>query len=130
MTPILLTWNLPAKKAAKARMLAMRSGVRVAAVETWQYLQPLGSFTGDCGSMEAFYDGPGFSGEMLLLAHFPESLMNRFLQAMRTAGIPPVALKAVLTETNRDWNSLELYGQLSAEHDALRAGRPLPEHEV
>ena len=47
MTPILLTWNLPAKKAAKARMLAMRSGVRVAAVETWQYLQPLGSFTGD-----------------------------------------------------------------------------------
>ena len=41
MTPILLTWNLPAKKAAKARMLAMRSGVRVAAVETWQYLQPL-----------------------------------------------------------------------------------------
>ena len=60
MTPILLTWNLPAKKAAKARMLAMRSGVRVAAVETWQYLQSLGSFTGDCGSMESLYDGAGF----------------------------------------------------------------------
>ena len=58
MTPILLTWNLPAKKAAKARMLAMRSGVRVAAVETWQYLQPLGSFTGDCGSMDSLYDAP------------------------------------------------------------------------
>ena len=72
MTPILLTWNLPAKKAAKARMLAMRSGVRVAAVETWQYLQPLGSFTGDCGSMESLYDGAGFSEEMLLFAHFPE----------------------------------------------------------
>ena len=106
MTPILLTWNLPAKKAAKARMLAMRSGVRVAAVETWQYLQPLGSFTGDCGSMESLYDGAGFSEEMLLFAHFPE----------------PVALKAVLTDTNRDWNSLELHEQLVEERDSIRRG--------
>ena len=88
MTPILLTWNLPAKKAAKARMLAMRSGVRVAAVETWQYLQPLGSFTGDCGSMESLYDGAGFSEEMLLFAHFPETLLSRFLQGWKTAGLP------------------------------------------
>ena len=105
MTPILLTWNLPAKKAAKARMLAMRSGVRVAAVETWQYLQPLGSFTGDCGSMESLYDGAGFSEEMLLFAHFPETLLSRFLQSWKATGLPPVALKAVLTDTNRDWNS-------------------------
>lgn len=130
MTPILLTWHIPAKKAAKLRMLAMKSGVRVIPVETWQYLQPVGSFTGDCGSMESFYDGAGFAAEMVLLAHFPESLMSRFLQAWRAAGIPPVACKAVLTETNRDWNSLELYEQLSAEHEALRAGTPLHEHEV
>ncbi len=130
MTPTLLTWHLPAKKAAKVRMLALRSGVRVVPVERWQYLQPIGSFTGDCGSMDSFYDGDGFPEEMMLLAHFPESLMSRFLQAWRTAGIPPVTLKAVLTGTNRDWNTLELHEQLTAERDAIRAGRPLPEHEI
>ena len=113
---------LPAKKAAKARMLAMRSGVRVAAVETWQYLQPLGSFTGDCGSMESLYDGAGFSEEMLLFAHFPETLLSRFLQSWKTTGLPPVALKAVLTDTNRDWNSLELHEQLVEERDSIRRG--------
>lgn len=122
MTPILLTWNLPAKKAAKARMLAMRSGVRVAAVETWQYLQPLGSFTGDCGSMDSLYDGAGFSEEMLLFAHFPETLLSRFLQSWKATGLPPVALKAVLTDTNRDWNSLELHEQLVEERDSIRRG--------
>ena len=121
MTPILLTWNLPAKKAAKARMLAMRSGVRVAAVETWQYLQPLGSFTGDCGSMESLYDGAGFSEEILLFAHFPETLLSRFLQSWKATGLPPVALKAVLTEENKGWAILELHEELLKEHQALHS---------
>ena len=122
MTPTLLTWRLPAKKAAKARMLAMKSGIRVIPIETWQYLQPLGSFTGECGSMESLYDGEGFFEEMLLFAHFPETLLSRFLQSWKSAGLPPVTLKAVLTDTNRDWNSLELHEQLVEERDSIRRG--------
>lgn len=123
MTPILLTWNLPAKKAAKARMLAMRPpGVRVAAVETWQYLQPLGSFTGDCGSMESLYDGARlFRGNAPFRA-LPGDAALRFLQSWKATGLPPVALKAVLTDTNRDWNSLELHEQLVEERDSIRRG--------
>ena len=122
MTPTLLTWHIPAKKAAKLRMLAMKSGIRVIPVETWQYLQPVGSFTGDCGSMESLYDGAGFSEEMLLFAHFPETLLSRFLQSWKTTGLPPLALKAVLTDANRDWNSLELHEQLVEERDSIRRG--------
>lgn len=121
MTPTLLTWNLPSRKSASVRALAIQSGIRVVAVEPAQYLQPLGSFTGDCGRMDAFYDGANFPDEMLLLAHFPQTHLSRFLQAWRAAGLPPVPLKAVLTETNRDWNSLELHTELSAEHAALHA---------
>lgn len=97
-------------------------GVRVAAVETWQYLQPLGSFTGDCGSRNRYTTAPGFSEEMLLFAHFPETLLSRFLQSWKTTGLPPVALKAVLTDANRDWNSLELHEQLVEERDSIRRG--------
>ena len=123
MTPTLLTWRLPAKKAAKARMLAMKSGIRVIPIETWQYLQPLGSFTGDCGSMESLYDGAGFSEEMLLFAHFPETLLSRFLQGWKTAGLPPVALKAMLTPTNAAWDSEKLHAEIAGEHQAMMNGK-------
>ena len=72
--------------------------------------------------MDSLYDSAGFSEEMLLFAHFPETLLSRFLQGWKTAGLPPVALKAVLTDTNRDWNSLELHEQLVAERDSIRRG--------
>lgn len=124
--PILLTYHLPAKRAAKVRVIAMRMGVRVKAVEKWEYLSPVGSFTGDCGSFDSFYDGKGFDDEMLVMAHFPQSLFTRFLQELRAACLT-VPLKCVLTETNRGWNSLELHEQLAAERDAIESGRPLHE---
>ena len=124
--PILLTYHLPAKRAAKVRVIAMRMGVRVKAVEKWEYLSPVGSFTGDCGSFDSFYDGKGFDDEMLVMAHFPQSLFTRFLQELRAACLT-VPLKCVLTETNRGWNSLELHEQLTAERDAIESGRPLHE---
>lgn len=124
--PILLTYHLPAKRAAKVRVIAMRMGVRVKAVEKWEYLSPIGSFTGDCGSFDSFYDGEGFDDEMLVMAHFPQSLFTRFLQELRAARLT-VPLKCVLTETNCGWNSLELHEQLTAERDAIESGRPLHE---
>ena len=126
--PVLLTYCFPAKRAAKLRVIAMRMGVRVKAVEKWEYLNPIGSFTGDCGSFDSFYDGDGFPEEMLVMAHFPQSLFTLFLQELRTARIV-VPLKCVLTESNRGWNSLELHEQLCAERDAAESGRPLPHDE-
>ena len=36
--PVLLTYRVPAKHAAKLRVLAVRMGIRVRAVEKWEYL--------------------------------------------------------------------------------------------
>jgi len=65
-----------------------------------------------------------FTAEMLVLAHFPGDLLTRFLNGFRQAGITPVMLKAVVTDTNAHWDSLSLYQELSAEHDALAAQTP------
>lgn len=119
--PVLLTYHLLAKRAAKVRVIAMRMGVRVKAVEKWEYLSPIGSFTGDCGSFDSFYDGEGFTEEMLVMAHFPQSVFSRFLQELRTARLT-VPLKCVLTETNRGWNSMELYTHLCEERSAVQRG--------
>ena len=119
--PILLAYHIPAKRISKIRVAAMRLGVRVRVVDTWEYLQPIGSFTGDCGSFEAMYDKASFPEEMLVLAHFPDALLNRFLQELRAAKVV-VPLKCVLTESNKGWNALELHEELMAEHRAMQSG--------
>lgn len=124
MQPTVLLYHFNAKKSAKLRMAAMRLGIRTRAVEKWEYLQPLGALTGDCEPFESFYDGADFSGEMLVMAHLSENTFNAFLQASRAA-VGVIPLKAVLTETNKGWNSLELYEQLCAEHKAIKNGNPV-----
>lgn len=119
MTPVILTVHFPAKKLARLRMAAMRLGAKVRVVEKWEYLNAVGSLTGDLGSFESFYDGEDFSGELLVFAHFSDAQLDLYLQAMRSAKLPPVALKAVLTEENKGWNILELHEELQKEHEAM-----------
>ena len=119
MTSVILAVHFSAKKLAKLRMAAMRLGAKVRVVEKWEYLNAVGSLTGDLGGFESFYDGEDFSGELLVFAHFTDAQLNLFLQAMRAAKLPPVALKAVLTEENRGWNMLELHEELKKEHEMM-----------
>ena len=119
MTPVILAVHFPAKKLSKLRMAAMRLGAQVRVVEKWEYLNAVGSLTGDLGSFESFYDGEDFSGELLVFAHFSDAQLNLFLQAMQAAKLPPVALKAVLTDENKGWNLLELHEELQKEHEAM-----------
>ena len=122
MTPIVLAVHFPAKQLSKLRMAAMRLGAKVRVVEKWEYLNAVGALTGDLGSFETFYDGEDFAGQLLVFAHFTDERLQLFLQAMKQSKLPPVALKAVLTDTNRDWNSLELHEQLVEERDSIRRG--------
>ena len=119
MTPVVLAIHFPAKKLARLRMAAMRLGAKVRVVEKWEYLNAVGLLTGDLGSFESFYDGEDFSGELLVFAHFSDAQLDLYLQAMRAAKLPPVALKAVLTDENKGWNLLELHEELQKEHNAL-----------
>ena len=119
MMPVILAVHFPAKKLAKLRMAAMRLGAKVRVVEKWEYLNAVGALTGDLDSFESFYDGEDFPGELLVFAHFSDAQLNLFLQAIRAAKLPPVALKAVLTDENKGWNVLELREELQKEHEAL-----------
>ena len=119
MMPVILAVHFPAKKLTKLRMAAMRLGAKVRVVEKWEYLNAVGALTGDLDSFESFYDGEDFPGELLVFAHFSDAQLNLFLQAIRAAKLPPVALKAVLTDENKGWNVLELREELQKEHEAL-----------
>ena len=61
-------------------------------------------------------------GEMLVMAHFRPGLLEGMLQGWRAAHIPPVALKAMLTDTNAAWTATALYAEIAREHAAMHSG--------
>lgn len=127
MQPLILSYNFPAKHLSKLRMLAMKCGARVRVVEKREYLDSIGSLCGACSGFETMYDGENFSGLMLVLAHFSDAQLSGFLQALRASKLPPIPLKAVLTEENTGWNSIELHDALLEEHAAMQSGAPVHE---
>lgn len=54
---------------------------------------------------------------VMLLKGFSSQKIDQLLALFRTAGIPRIALKAMLTENNQNWYFYELYEELKHEHD-------------
>lgn len=113
--PVLLTYNLEGDRGRRVNLLAMRHGIRVRPVPHEELGRPIG----DLLSLEAQafepFDGEGFDGEMMIMARFPSALISRFLDGFRQAGIQSVRLKAMMTETNSQWSSAHLHGELKQE---------------
>ena len=52
---------------------------------------------------------------MMLMAFLEKGMLSRFLDSFREVGIPSIPLKAMLTENNSKWNSLQLHSELMEE---------------
>ena len=63
-------------------------------------------------------DFPPLSEEMILIAGFPEELLERFLRESRKNGCS-VSLKAVLTPHNAVWNARMLQDHMKQERDEV-----------
>ena len=122
--PVLLSYNQTPEHAAKVRLLAMRLRVRLRTVTPEEYTQPLGVLAGlDPTEVHPAPEAP-FTEPLLVFVNLSSVMLNQFLSGLRQAGLPSGMLKAVLTETNRSWDSLYLYSQLSEERDALANQQP------
>ena len=81
-------------------------------------------------SLGLLAEGMGEDGEaaqvipetMLVFCGLGEALLNQVLEVIRVAKLPPIALKAVLTQDNREWDTLQLYEELKKEREAIAAG--------
>ena len=94
--------------------------MRLREVERREYARPLAELV-ESGP-EGDWEGEAFDEEMLVMAHFPPALMQAFLQGLRRAGVRPGGLKAMLTPTNAQWDSLALYRELCKEREAISHG--------
>ena len=84
----------------------------------------------EAGQKAAEQQEEGFSGgnvpaqiseKVLVLHGFGERKLNEMLNQFRKAKVPPIALKAVLTEHNCGWSFYELYQELRQEHEKMNA---------
>lgn len=120
--PLLLMYNLDNDKGTRLRLLCMKLHIRFRSVTPSEYGQPVGALAGFCPS-ESDAPAPAFDDEMLVMVNFDGGLLNRFLQQIRAAHIPPVALKAMLTPTNLTWSSARLHDEIRSEHEAMQQNR-------
>lgn len=60
------------------------------------------------------------SRQMMVLYGFTNERLDEFLRNMRRAGIPRIALKAIVTPHNVNWTFRQLYEELEKEEAAYR----------
>ena len=120
--PLVLLYNLDNPRGAKIRRMCLPLGLRTRLVTPEEYGLPLGELV-DGGTPETPWAGEPFTDEMLVLVNCPGPLLDRFLQGFRRNKIPAVYLKAVLTPTNRTWDSAALHAELLRERQAIQEGQ-------
>ena len=116
-----LMYNCDDEQWAKLRQIFLMLRVRIRPVEADQYGLTLEDLLGR--SEEKAPVEEEFSDPMLVFCNLPHEKLDHLLTAMGRAGLPRIALKAMLTPTNRTWTSQQLWTELHREHEAMQAQR-------
>ena len=114
-----LLYNCSGPEFSKLRQIFAMLRLRMRAVNPDQYHLTLAELA----------EGKGETGEpqepiqeaMLVFCGLGDAFPNQVLQVIRVAKLPPIPLKAVLTPTNREWNTLQLREELLREREAIAA---------
>ncbi len=116
-----LMYNCSGEQWSKLRQIFLMLRVRIRPVEADQYGLTLEDLLGR--SEEKAPVEEEFSDPMLVFCNLPHEKLDHLLTAMGRAGLPRIALKAMLTPTNRTWTSQQLWTELRREHEAMQAQR-------
>ena len=114
-----LLYNCSAPEFSKLKQIFAMLRLRMRVVGPDRYHVPL----------EELAKGKGEPGEtaeslpepMLVFCYMPQALLHQVLEVIRVANLPPIPLKAVLTETNRAWDTKQLHAELLQEREAIAA---------
>ena len=113
-----LLYNCSGPQWSKLRQVFVMQKLRMKAVEPGQYGLPLTQLLE--GSDEAAGVEEEFSDPMLVFCSLTGPKLDQLLGAMKRAKLPPIPLKAVLTPSNREWTSQQLWQELRREHQAMQ----------
>lgn len=122
MKETVLLYNFTDKeRMMKIKQALIPLGFKLRAVDKKDYLKPVGVLAGVKGmeDQESVYDGPELEHEMAVLAGLSSIQVEAFIKSLRKKGVGKIDYKAVLTEVNRNWDSLKLFQEIQQEHEQM-----------
>jgi len=114
-----LMYNCSGEEFSKLKQIFAMLRLRMRVVEPDRYHVCLDELAR--GEGEAGETAPPLPEPMLVFCYLPQALLNQVLEVIRVAKLPPITLKAVLTETNQEWDTHQLYEELLREREAIAA---------
>ena len=119
-----LVYNMEGgNKGRMVKLICMQMGIRIKTVDKSQYMKPIGELAGlkeiTGQGQDESYEGEGFTDEMLIMCGLTGSRIDQLLDSFRRQKLERIALKAVLTEHNKTWNSIQLHDELRREHEYM-----------
>ncbi|MCH5297524.1 MAG: DUF3783 domain-containing protein [Ruminococcus sp.] len=121
MNEIALFYNFSEERMRKARFALLPLKIKTKIVSKSEYNQPLGYIAGIKGiePVETEFDGTGFDEEMIVMHNFTSKTVDILIKALNKCGVGRVPLKAVITPTNKDWNSVQLFEAVKADFEEM-----------
>lgn len=103
----------------------VRMGVRIRNITPEQTGEKVGALAGLPGfaEQENATEAPVIPEKLLVLHGFGQQRLQGLLAALRKAKVPPIPLKAMVTEHNADWTLYQLYQEIRAEHEKMTGGK-------
>ena len=103
----------------------VRMGVRIRNLTPEQTGEKVGALAGLPGfaEQENEAEAPVIPEKLLVLHGFGQQRLQGLLAALRKAKVPPIPLKAMVTEHNADWTLYQLYQEIRAEHEKMTGGK-------
>lgn len=121
MNEIALFYNFSEERMRKAKFALLPLKIRTKAVSKSEYNHSLGYLAGikEIEPAETEFDGNGFDEEMIVMHNFTSKTVDDLIRALNKCGVGRVPLKAVITPTNKDWNSVQLYNAVKADFNEM-----------
>ena len=137
------------ERTAKLKAVFVRQGLRIRNVGKDELGETVGYLAGIRGyepfrpasakaQEEAAGEGAGENGEIsqinkigeipeevLVMKGFTSRQIDDLLLGIRKAGLPKIALKAIITDQNAGWTFYHLYEEIKKEHEAMSQARDI-----
>lgn len=123
----ILLYNFEEKEYWKQmKLVFLKMGIKIRKIKKEEYLQPIGALAKIKGieGKEAIYEGENFQRELMIMSGFSRQRLDELLFQLKKNKIPKIPLKAVITDTNQYWTSLDLYKEVVREN-AMMSGREI-----
>jgi hypothetical protein len=112
-----LMYNCSGEEFSKLKQIFAMLRLRMRPVEPDRYHVSLGELS--VGKGEPAEAVEPLPEPMLVFCGMGQALLNQVLEVIRVAKLPPIPLKAVLTESNLNWDTRQLHGELLKEREAI-----------